>query len=232
MPVASPRLRDSVAHVHPLDELTWVASGHSTVVVDGTPWQLDTSTALLVPAGVEHTVVPRPDSLVFPVLIAGLAEAAGACGAMLVPRTAPLDACVAVVLQPGLAEEGAVDAARTRIRALLPRLAEDRPTLPSDERARRVARTLLDHPDDTRGLEDWARECHTSSKTLQRSFRRETGLTFPQWRQAARLSTARRMLDAGHSVGAVARAVGYAGPTPFIEAFRRRYGTTPHRARG
>lgn len=227
---AAPRLRDSVAHMHPVDELTWVASGHSTVVVDGVPWQLDTRNALLVPAGIEHTVIPRPDSLVFPVLIPGLAKAAGVSRATLIARGA-LDVYVGVVLQPGLAEEGAIPAAHARIRELLPCLLDDRPTLPADDRAREVARAILAAPAEERSLEDWARLCHTSSKTLQRSFRRDTGLTFPQWRQAARLSAARRMLDTGAPVEQVAREVGYAGATPFIEAFRRRYGTTPHRMR-
>ncbi|QEO10584.1 helix-turn-helix domain-containing protein [Protaetiibacter larvae] len=231
MTAHAPRLRDSVAHVHPVDELTWVASGHSTVLIDEVPWQLDTRTALLIPSGVEHVVVPRPDSLVFPVLVPELATATGVERPVLIRRGGALDDLVAVVLQPGLAEEGAVPAAHQRIRELLPCLVDDRPTLPVDDRARQVARAILASPGDERSLEEWATSCHTSSKTLQRSFRRETGLTFPQWRQAARLSAARRMLDAGAPVAHVARAVGYAGATPFIEAFRRRYGTTPARAR-
>lgn len=231
MPHAAPRLRESTAHVHPLDELTWVAAGHSTVVVDGTPWHLDTHTALLIPAGVEHIVIPRPDSLVFPVLLDGLAAAVGLATATAVERSAALDAVVAVVLQPGLAENGAVSAAEARIAELVPLLLDDRPPLPADDRAREVASAILASPDDDRRLEDWASMCHTSSKTLQRCFRRDTGLTFPQWRQAARLSIARQMLDSGAAVEHVARAVGYAGATPFIDAFRRRYGATPHRAR-
>ncbi|NQX26096.1 helix-turn-helix transcriptional regulator [Microbacteriaceae bacterium VKM Ac-2854] len=105
--------------------------------------------------------------------------------------------------------------------------------LPQDERARQVATTLLEHPATPFGLEEWARTVHTSGKTLQRCFRRDTGMTSPQWRTSARLSVAVRRFDRGEAVAAVARSVGFATTSAFITAFRRRYGVTPgtYRAR-
>lgn len=227
-------LVDSVAHRHEFDELTWVASGACTLVIAGRRWRTDTETALLIPAGVEHVVIPRPDSLVFPLLFEeGLASGPAPVA---VRRSPALDSCARVLLQSGLATERALAAARATLRSLVTAAVgadAEAPVLPQDERARRVATTLLEHPATPLGLEEWARTVHTSGKTLQRCFRRDTGMTFPQWRSNARLSIALQRLDRGDAVASVARGVGFGTTSAFIAAFRRRYGVTPgaYRAR-
>ncbi|MGO7367339.1 helix-turn-helix domain-containing protein [Rhizobium ruizarguesonis] len=50
-------------------------------------------------------------------------------------------------------------------------------------------------PYDKRGLEDWAELGNASSRTLARLFRAETGLSFRQWRQQARLTEALSDID-------------------------------------
>ncbi|TPW72335.1 AraC family transcriptional regulator [Schumannella sp. 10F1B-5-1] len=219
--------------VHDGDELTWVASGSSAIRIDGVTWSVDTETALWIPAGVEHEVLPREDSLVFPLPI-GIVDAPD-----LVRRTAPvrrtaeLDRLCRELLQPGLSEHRDPEPVRAQVRELLPSLitAAAALCLPHDDRARQVAEALLTEPHSARSLEEWAALVHTSAKTLQRSFRAETGMTFPQWRSAARLSAALPLLERGVPVTSVAARVGYSAPTAFIDAFRRRYGHSPARHR-
>lgn len=90
--------------------------------------------------------------------------------------------------------------------------------LPTDPRARAAATRFLRRPGG--GGEDLPPEVHAA-------FRRETGMTFPAWRQAARMRVARDLLTTGTSVGAVAARVGYGGVANFSRAFSRFHGTAP-----
>lgn len=66
-----------------------------------------------------------------------------------------------------------------------------------------------------------------STKTLQRAFQSETGLTFGQWRTRARLYAAERLIVDGCTVQEASDLSGYATATGFIKAFRQLFGSTP-----
>ncbi len=124
---------------------------------------------------------------------------------------------------------------RTRIAALLvdllAELAQEPLILPMprDSRARRLAQLLAAHPGDRRSLEEWARHVGASPRTLQRSFRAESGMGFRQWRQQLRLHRALVLLAARSPVTQVALQVGYESPSAFVAMFRKALGTTPGR---
>ncbi|MDM9557836.1 AraC family transcriptional regulator [Bordetella petrii] len=99
--------------------------------------------------------------------------------------------------------------------------------MPRDRRLRELAASLLDQPEDGRGIEAWARRLNMSSRTLMRRFRGETGVTLGQWRQQARLLRAQEMLAVGKPVTEVALAVGYESTSAFIGSFRAAFGVTP-----
>jgi len=99
--------------------------------------------------------------------------------------------------------------------------------MPRDRRLRELAASLLDQPDDARGIDAWAQRVNMSSRTLMRRFRGETGVTLGQWRQQARLLRALEMLAAGKPVTEVGLAVGYESASAFIGSFRNAYGVTP-----
>jgi len=101
--------------------------------------------------------------------------------------------------------------------------------LPSEERAKRVALWLLEHPKDPGLIKQMAEMTGAGPRTLERLFRRETGMTFGKWRQQLRLLQAMRLLAAGRAITAVAADVGYDSPSAFIAMFRRVLGTTPRR---
>ena len=62
---------------------------------------------------------------------------------------------------------------------------------------------------------------------MQRWFFAETGLTFGQWRQQARLLAALERLALGDSVLSVALDVGYSTPSAFSAMFSRQFGRPP-----
>lgn len=101
--------------------------------------------------------------------------------------------------------------------------------LPEDRRALRIAKGILADPADGRTLERWARLAALSARTARRLFLAETGMSFAQWRQQARLVQALEMLANGDSVSSVADALGYATASNFITMFRRAFGETPAR---
>ncbi|NED61635.1 helix-turn-helix transcriptional regulator, partial [Streptomyces sp. SID10244] len=78
-----------------------------------------------------------------------------------------------------------------------------------------------------RTIADWASVTHTSTRTIERAFRRETGNTFRQWRTQCRMETAKALLPTVRSVAAVAHRVGYHNQSSFARAFRAHTGTSP-----
>lgn len=101
--------------------------------------------------------------------------------------------------------------------------------MPSDERLERIATALISAPDDNRTLEAWAQSAGLSARTLRRTFLAQTGTSFAQWRQQARLIHALQLLARGDAVADVADALGYASPSNFIAMFRRSFGESPGR---
>ncbi|KVC56793.1 AraC family transcriptional regulator [Burkholderia ubonensis] len=99
--------------------------------------------------------------------------------------------------------------------------------MPGDPRLARVARAILDEPGSPRTLDAWAAFGTMSPRTLRRLMMAETGLSFAQWRQQARLAHGLDLLARGRSVAEVSDALGYASPSNFIAMFRKALGDSP-----
>ena len=89
--------------------------------------------------------------------------------------------------------------------------------------------TLLEAPEDTRGIDEWAKTVGMSRRTFTRAFAAETGSTFGQWKKALLLGKSLRLLSEGWSVSETAIELEYSSPSAFVEAFRKRFGTPPGR---
>ena len=100
---------------------------------------------------------------------------------------------------------------------------------PRDPRLTRITEALTKEPADGRSLEEWGKFAGATGRTLTRLFTRETGMSFRQWRQQARLLEALRQLAGGETVSAVALNLGYESVSAFISMFRKALGTTPGR---
>ncbi|ABD56014.1 AraC family transcriptional regulator [Jannaschia sp. CCS1] len=103
--------------------------------------------------------------------------------------------------------------------------------LPTDPRIARVTDALRMRPADSRSLQDWALFAGASERTLARLFRKETGMTFNQWRGQARLTAALSALSQGRTLAHAAAVAGYDSQPAFGAAFRRAFGQTPGEAR-
>ncbi|MDA8586910.1 helix-turn-helix transcriptional regulator [Rhodobacteraceae bacterium] len=84
---------------------------------------------------------------------------------------------------------------------------------PTSTNLHALARSMLDDPSDPRSIDDWAIALAMSRRSFTRLFRRETGMTFDQWRQRLRFQVASELLASGRTISHVASAVGYGSVT-------------------
>jgi AraC-like DNA-binding protein len=98
---------------------------------------------------------------------------------------------------------------------------------PADPRINIVCSTLQRDPGDGSTLSDWSVRLNLDEKTIQRLFNRETGMTFGQWRQQARLLLALERIAVGEKIIDVAGELGYDSPSAFTAMFKKQFGKTP-----
>lgn len=101
--------------------------------------------------------------------------------------------------------------------------------MPGERRLHRLCEELIANPESRETLETLAEQQATSSRTLARQFQRETGMSFRQWRQQARLVEALGHLANGVSVALVAERLGYRSASAFAAMFKRALGLEPRR---
>lgn len=93
----------------------------------------------------------------------------------------------------------------------------------------RLCHAFLDRPQATATIDQWAKALSMNRRSFTRLFRRETGMSFAEWRRQACLSAALPRLAAGEPVTAIALDLGYEGPGNFSTMFRRVVGVPPSR---
>jgi AraC-like DNA-binding protein len=88
---------------------------------------------------------------------------------------------------------------------------------------------FLEAPDAGSTIDGWADALVMNRRSFTRLFRRETGMSFSEWRQQACLATALPRLAAGEPVTTIALDLGYDSPSAFSTMFKRIVGTPPSR---
>jgi AraC-like DNA-binding protein len=220
-------------HFHDEDQLVYARRGVMTVRAGRGLWVVPPRRAVWVPARVPHTIEMTGEVRMTTLYLAPrLAET--------LPR-----ACCVLHVSPLLGELIAYACELRALHRAVPRqahildavldqleLAPQAPLeLPSprDPRALRVANLLIDEPSDPRPLTEICRTAGASKRTIERTFRAETGMTLGKWRQQRSLLHAMRLLAAGEKVTSAALDSGYESTSAFIAMFRRAMGMTPSR---
>ncbi|WGH86580.1 helix-turn-helix transcriptional regulator [Auritidibacter ignavus] len=217
-------------HAHPEHVVFWPERAAAEVEVEGTRHNLTLGQGLWVPAGTRHAASRAPSTTLAALHLLPEAWEGPA------PEVHPVTVNAALrALLSHLAITGMPRQQRLRAQQVCLELVTDDACpvielpLPRDPRIAPIARAIMSDPADDRSIEHWAWATSTSARTLARAFRAETGMTFSQWRTAARMSAAVRLLSDGTPVGIVARRVGYATISAFSAAFHRVMGRPPHR---
>lgn len=204
-----------------------------TVTGDRMTWMIPPGRAVLIPAGVLHSIrmwgdvamrslyfIPGPAAPVFEI------EGCRVISVSALLRELILRVAALMALDCRVESE-------SRLMAVLMdevALANIEPLLlplPSDARALVAANDVLARPAAEGTTDDVARRSGMSARTLERVFRAETGLTFGIWRQKARLLESVRLLAERGSVTDAALDSGYSSVSAYIAAFKQTFGCTP-----
>lgn len=218
-------------HSHPHAQLIYAVQGVTVVSTGAGQWVLPPTRGMWVPAGVLHetrmvttvhmrTVYIRPDA------VEGLPAACSVIGISDLLRELLLAAVT-------IAAPYAQDSRDGRLMRLLLDEIRAVTTLglhlqhPQDSSLKTISEAILRNPDDNATLQDWSARLGMDAKTIQRRFARETGMSFGQWRQQARLLLALEQLAAGRKVVDVALDLGYSSASAFATMFKKQLGHSP-----
>ncbi|NVK17438.1 MAG: helix-turn-helix transcriptional regulator [Methylocystaceae bacterium] len=218
-------------HSHEWGQLLYAASGVMQVMAEGFIWVIPPQRAVWIPPKVIHSIkvihtVTLRNMYVAPHALDGLP---GHCQVMFV--TPLLRELIAeAVTYPPLYDP---DGAQGRLAQVLLDCLKAAPSsslhlpVPDTGPVQVIAAYLKDHPDDERTLQDWARHLNTTTRTLARNFKKQTDMTFGQWRQQARLLEALSRLAANRPISHIAEDLGYSSQSAFSAMFKKALGVTP-----
>ena len=99
--------------------------------------------------------------------------------------------------------------------------------MPCDARLKKICHSLIEQPAARSNAREWAEAAGMGERTLHRLFSQDTGMTFSQWREQARLLSALREIAEGKKGIEVAFNCGYASQSAFSAMFRRHFGVPP-----
>ena len=217
-------------HRHRRAQLLYAANGVMRVETEAATWTVPTQRAVLIPSDVDHEV---------------LMEGVSTRSLYLEPSAVPWfpARCQVVDVSPLLralllaavdlparydrhGRDGAlVDLILHEIRSLTP-LPLDLP-MPARDDVRGLCQAFALAPSIEQAPAQWAADLNVSTRTFNRLFRAQTGLTFQQWRQRACVLHAIRLLSMGASVTHTAGALGYDTPAAFSAMFAQQVGSPP-----
>lgn len=218
-------------HSHPRGQLIYASSGVMRVICNNDVWVVPPSQAVWVPPDIQHEVY-FPGEVSLRNLFIDQSVISGLPSDCKILKVTPLLREL-ILKAVSIGDSYAINSPGFRLMmVILDELRQAEPTelhLPMgrDERLLRVIDWLLQNPGDKRELEDLAKSCGASSRTLSRLFVQETGLTFGVWRKRLVLQQAIERLTGGQSVTRIAYDLGYQSISAFSEMFRQTLGVTP-----
>jgi AraC-like DNA-binding protein len=223
-PVSIPARVESDKHV-----LLWQVRGRSDFDVDGEARRLDRGFALWVPVGTRHAFTTHANSVLLPMFF----EVAETATTLRAPTVITVDRDLRTLFLAFVQSTYSIIRPHANIARQILALIEERPVLvtalpmPTSEAALIVAEALRFNPGDDRGVDELAESAHASTRTIERAFLAETGMTLRQWRIRNRMEAAGILLRARTTPDAVARRVGYANTSAFRRVFKGHFGITP-----
>ncbi|MEO3433237.1 helix-turn-helix transcriptional regulator [Inquilinus sp. CAU 1745] len=218
-------------HWHRRGQLLYCSTGVVMVTTPAGAWMMPPQRGMWIPPETVHDVrmlgPVRMQSLYLePAAARGMPER---CEVVGIPPLMRSLLAAAVTLPSEYDYDGRDGALMTLIQheiQLLPPLPLSLP-LPSHEVLADRCRAFVLSPTSHDTIDDWGRGLGMSRRTFTRLFRRETGLSFVEWRQQACLMAALPRLAAGERVTIVAIDLGYNNPAAFTAMFKRALGSSP-----
>lgn len=223
-------------HVHGRGQLLYAASGVAVVSTPYGAWIAPPERAVWTPAGVPHAVrmvgaVSTRSVMIDDGSVGFLGKASRVIGVSALLRQLLIAACDVPPEYDEAGRDGLVmELLATEVaRAPLIPLAVPFPSSPA---LAGLCHAFIERPDPHATIDAWCETLGMGRKAFTRAFRRETGMSFGEWRQQACLLAALPRLAAGEAVTTVALDLGYDSPAAFSTMFKRLTGEPPSRYQG
>jgi AraC-like DNA-binding protein len=219
------------SHAHEWHQLIYVSAGLMSVATEAGSWVAPATWAIWVPANIRHgirfvidsafrTAYFRPDwtdnyptgctvvsvSALLRELILRTIEIGK------LDRRHPLETAIAALIVSELQVSGARSLSLKQ---------------PTGEAMCRAATLMTNRNPQTTTVSSLASAVGAGTRTFERQFFAETGMTPGRWRQHQAMLTALESLAGGTAIKTVAAQSGYRSASAFIAAFRKIFGTTP-----
>jgi len=218
-------------HVHRRSQFLYATSGVMAVSTPDGSWVAPAERAVWIPGGTPHSVrmvgaVQTRSVLIEPGLCPGRGPTCEVVGVTALLRQLLLAAAEIPPEYDEAGRDGLV------VKLLLAEISQA-PLIPlavpfpAHPALARRCHAFLDSPNASATIDEWADALSMNRRNFTRIFRRETGMSFAQWRQQACLSVALPKLAAGEAVTSVALDLGYDSPGNFSTMFRRMLGVSP-----
>jgi AraC-like DNA-binding protein/mannose-6-phosphate isomerase-like protein (cupin superfamily) len=220
-------------HLHDRAQFLAVTSGSIAVLAEGFTFVAPPERAVWVPANTLHETRHLASTR-----LRTLYVDADACSVMpkrtTVVQISPLmrELLTAIIALPRDYEEGGSD--ERLMEVLLDQIAASRELplnlpIPTSRPLLDLATSIIDRPAEALSVESAATSLGVSARTLERQFKRETGLSLRSFRHQAKLLKALELLSARTPVSRISDLLGFGEPSAFIAMFRAAYGVTPGR---
>ncbi len=219
-------------HAHDALQILYANCGAMHVRTHGQSCIVNPSRAAIIPAGLEHEIHMRGQTEMATLYVGDL-------------RNFPLlDGVSSVTVSPMMkqlllrtidrsAENSFTPSQNIHLLGLLfeemqaPELKAPHFNMPSDRRASLVCEMVLADPAANSSLKRLASQVGACTRTINRIFRKELGISFCEWRQQVRISFAIDALHQSQSVSKIAFDLGYSTVSAFSYAFRKQIGISP-----
>jgi AraC-like DNA-binding protein len=218
-------------HAHDWHQLIYVSAGLMNVATEAGSWVAPATWAIWVPAGIRHgirfvvdsafrTAYFRPDwTDNYPTSCAVVSVSALLRELILrtiktgkLDRRQPLETAIAALMVSELQVSGARSLSLKQ---------------PTGAAMSRAAMLMTNRDPQAATVASLARAVGAGTRTFERQFFAETGMTPGRWRQHQAMLTGLELLAGGTGIKTVAAHSGYRTASAFIAAFRKIFGTTP-----
>lgn len=230
-----PRSFELAEHRHRRGQVLYAASGVVAVSTPHGAWVAPPERAVWIPGGTPHAVrmvgaVQTRSVLIEPTACPTLAQSCRVIGVSPLLRQLLVSAAEVPIEYD---EEGPDGLVMKLLVTEIDRAPVIPIVVPFPHHPALAARchAFLERPRATATIDQWADALAMNRRRFTRLFRRETGMSFAEWREQACLSVALPKLAAGEPITAIALDLGYGGAANFSTMFKRSLGVPPSRYR-
>jgi AraC-like DNA-binding protein len=218
-------------HIHRRGQLLHATRGVMAISTAQGAWATPPEHAVWIPAGIAHAVrmigaVSTRSAMVAPELAEALGDRCRVIGVSRLLNALLEEAVTLPVEYDEAGRDGLVMQLLVAEIARAPVIPLAVP-FPRSEALARRCQEFLAAPSVKSGIDEWANALGLNRRSFTRHFRRETGMSFAEWRQQACLAAALPLIAAGEPITAVAIDLGYDSPASFSTMFRRALGSSP-----